>query len=63
MAAGAEVLEAGYDARFVRMWEFYIAYCEGGFRERSIGDVHMLLARPDCRRASFLPDLPGTVST
>ncbi len=62
MAARAQVLEAGYDQNFIRMWEFYLAYCEGGFRERSIGDVHMLLARPGCRRASFLPDLPGTAS-
>ena len=51
------VLKAGYDERFVRMWEFYLAYCEGGFRERSIGDVQMLLTRPGCRRASYLPDL------
>lgn len=59
MAQRAEVLAAGYDDRFIRMWEFYLAYCEGGFRERSIGDVHLLLTRPGCRRASYLPDLPS----
>ena len=57
LARRAEVLAGGYDERFVRLWEFYLAYCEGGFRERSIGDVHLLLTRPDCRRASYLPDL------
>ncbi|UGB47476.1 cyclopropane-fatty-acyl-phospholipid synthase family protein [Frateuria edaphi] len=57
MARRADVLAAGYDARFIRMWEFYLAYCEGGFRERSIGDVQMLLTRPGCRRESYLPDL------
>ncbi|MGN2252341.1 class I SAM-dependent methyltransferase [Frateuria sp. GZRe12] len=57
MARRADVLAAGYDARFIRMWEFYLAYCEGGFRERSIGDVQMLLTRPGCRRDSYLPDL------
>jgi cyclopropane-fatty-acyl-phospholipid synthase len=39
----------GYDERFLRLWEFYLAYCEGGFRERSIGVSHLLLARPDAR--------------
>ena len=36
----------GYDDRFIRMWEFYLCYCEGGFRERTIGDVQLLLAKP-----------------
>ena len=36
----------GFDERFVRMWECYLAYCEGGFRERSIGVAHLLLAKP-----------------
>lgn len=47
----------GYPERFIRMWEFYLAYCEGGFMERSIGDVHLLLTRPGCRRGEWLPDL------
>lgn len=41
-----EVRALGYDERFIRLWEFYLAYCEGGFRERSIGVAHLLLARP-----------------
>ncbi|MFN0303845.1 MAG: class I SAM-dependent methyltransferase [Burkholderiales bacterium] len=41
----------GYPESFIRMWEFYFCYCEGGFEERAIGDVHMLLAKPDHRRA------------
>jgi cyclopropane-fatty-acyl-phospholipid synthase len=52
----ADVRALGYDERFVRMWDFYLAYCESGFRERSTGDVQMLLARPGCRRAQYLPD-------
>ncbi len=47
----------GYPERFIRMWEFYLAYCEGGFIERSIGDVHLLLSRPGNRRGEWLPDL------
>ena len=53
----AEVRALGYDERFARMWDFYLAYCESGFRERSTGDVQMLLVKPGCRRAPFLPDL------
>ena len=47
----------GYPEEFIRMWEFYLCYCEGGFRERYIGDVQMLLTKPDCRRAPILPRL------
>ena len=39
----------GFDVRFLRMWEFYLAYCEGGFRERSIGVSHLLMAKPGWR--------------
>jgi cyclopropane-fatty-acyl-phospholipid synthase len=39
----------GYPDSFVRLWEFYLCYCEGGFRERQLGDVQMLLTRPRCR--------------
>ncbi|MDB6086123.1 MAG: mycolic acid cyclopropane synthetase family protein [Gammaproteobacteria bacterium] len=41
----------GFDERFIRMWEFYLTYCEGGFRERSIGVAQLLLAKPGNRRA------------
>jgi cyclopropane-fatty-acyl-phospholipid synthase len=45
----------GYPERFVRMWEFYLAYCEGGFIERATGDVQMLLTKPAARRGQFAP--------
>jgi cyclopropane-fatty-acyl-phospholipid synthase len=45
----AAVRRLGFDERFIRMWEFYMAYCEGGFRERSIGVAHLVLAKPGCR--------------
>ena len=35
----------GYPETFVRMWEFYLCYCEAGFAERALGDVHMVLTR------------------
>ncbi len=57
MAHLPQVRAQGFDARFVRLWEFYLAYCEGGFRERSIGVAHLLLAKPGNRRVALLPEL------
>jgi cyclopropane-fatty-acyl-phospholipid synthase len=48
-----EVRAQGFDERFIRMWEFYLCYCEGGFLERSIGTAQVLLAKPDYRPAFF----------
>jgi len=47
----------GYPEEFIRMWDFYLSYCEGGFRERYIGDVQMLLTKPASRIAPLLPTL------
>ncbi len=46
MASKAAARGLGYDERFLRLWEFYLAYCEGGFLERSIGVSQLLLAKP-----------------
>lgn len=48
-----EVRKLGYSEEFIKMWEFYLCYCEGGFAERALGDVHLLLAKPDNRRAGL----------
>ncbi len=44
------VRKLGLNDAFVRMWEFYLCYCEGGFMERALGDVHILLSKPGARR-------------
>lgn len=49
MAKLPQVRAQGFDERFIRLWEFYLSYCEGGFRERSIGVAHLLLAKPGYR--------------
>ncbi|MCC7013079.1 MAG: class I SAM-dependent methyltransferase [Planctomycetes bacterium] len=46
-----QVRALGYSDEFQRLWEFYLCYCEGGFEERVLGDVQLLLTKPDCRRA------------
>lgn len=45
-----QVRALGFPDAFVRLWEFYLCYCEGGFAERQLGDVQMLLTKPRCTR-------------
>lgn len=42
----------GFDERFIRMWHYYLCYCEAGFRERQIGVAQILLEKPTCRSAA-----------
>ncbi len=51
-AAWDRIAPMGFDDTFRRRWRYYLAYCEGGFRERAISDVHLLLAGPDYRPAT-----------
>jgi cyclopropane-fatty-acyl-phospholipid synthase len=44
----------GFDEHFIRMWDYYLCYCQGGFEERAIGTSQILLAKPDWRK-SFSP--------
>jgi cyclopropane-fatty-acyl-phospholipid synthase len=48
-AALPQVREQGFDELFERMWEFYLCYCEGGFRERVISTVQLTFAKPGYR--------------
>lgn len=41
----------GYQPEVLRLWQFYLCYCEGAFLERSISDVHLLLAKSGFRCA------------
>lgn len=53
LASREAVKALGFDERFVRLWEFYLAYCEAGFLERHIRDIQVLLAKPRCRQDVF----------
>lgn len=44
----------GFSERFIRLWEYYLCYCEAGFLERATGDLQLLLAKPDNRRSPVL---------
>ena len=51
------VRKLGYPESFIRMWEFYLCYCEAGFLERYIGDLQMIFTKPRCTAAPILPPL------
>jgi hypothetical protein len=45
VSALSEVRRLGFDERFIRMWDYYLASCEAAFQERAIGDVQLLLTK------------------
>ena len=50
----------GYPEEFIRMWEFYFCYCEGGFAEGVLGDAQMLFVKPLAKPALWLYPPPGS---
>lgn len=52
-AALPQVRQLGFNETFIRMWRYYLCYCEGGFMERVIHTAQFLLAKPQFR------DLPA----
>jgi cyclopropane-fatty-acyl-phospholipid synthase len=40
------VRNLGYPETFIRIWEYYLCYCKGGFLERSISDVLLVAEKP-----------------
>ena len=60
LAATGDVRALGFDEPFLRTWDYYLACCEGMFRERHIGDVQLVLAKAGCLRA--LPGEPWALS-
>ena len=53
----------GYDERFKRLWNFYLAHCEAGFRERRLRDLQMVVAKPGSRRRPAFRSVPAQVSS
>ena len=53
----SRVKNLGFTNPFIRLWLFYLSYCEGGFIERQIGTVQMVFTKPLCRRDPILPSL------
>lgn len=49
-----QVKSQGFDSSFIQMWDFYFCYCEGGFIEKAISDVHLLFAKSTNKRQQWL---------
>ena len=47
MSALPSIKGMGFSDEFLRIWEYYFIYCEAGFRERYIGDVQIVMAKPE----------------
>jgi cyclopropane-fatty-acyl-phospholipid synthase len=48
----AAVRVLGFDETFIRMWDYYLAYCQGAFTERHIGLAQLLLIKAGGTAAS-----------
>jgi cyclopropane-fatty-acyl-phospholipid synthase len=48
-----EVLRLGFTEQFIRLWNYYLCYCEAAFEERQIGLVQMQFDKPECRRTEI----------
>lgn len=58
--AEPQVRSLGFSDEFLRMWDFYLAYCEGAFSERAIGCAQMLFAGQAARLPLYpLHNVPG----
>lgn len=44
-----EVQTLGFDGRFLRLWSYYLAYCEAGFSEQQVGVSQWLMTKPQWR--------------
>lgn len=56
------VRQLGFNEQFVRMWDYYLAYCEGGFRERYISNVQLLLTKVGSRQRLWNEPQPAFAS-
>jgi len=47
MLRSEEVKSVGFDNRFIKLWEFYLAYCEAAFDEANIDVIQFTLLKPN----------------
>lgn len=52
-----QIRAQGFSDSFLRMWEFYLCYCEGGFLEDSIHSVQLLLTKPAGQPGTLQPQM------
>ncbi len=59
LAESSQILAHGFTPEFMRMWDYYLAYCQGGFMERVIHTAQLLIAKPMFRETPRI-GLPAT---
>jgi cyclopropane-fatty-acyl-phospholipid synthase len=47
LAQSDRVKAQGFDEQFLRTWDYYFSYCEAGFATRTLGDLQLVLTRPN----------------
>ena len=57
-----EIRGQGYPETFLRMWEYYLSYCEAAFEERYIGTAQIVFAKPKARHDLAVTNLANSVS-
>lgn len=55
-----EIQAMGFGTDFIRMWDYYLAYCQGGFMERVIHTAQILMAKPECRLQAMHARIPAS---
>lgn len=55
-----QVRTQAFPDSFIRLWHFYLCYCEGSFREAYIGVVHLLANKPQAKAVAHWPQSPNT---
>lgn len=45
-----EIRSLGYSTEFIRLWKYYLSYCEAVFEERHVGILQIQFDKPQCRR-------------
>ncbi len=55
-----KVKALGLPDPFIKMWEFYLCYCEGGFEARATHGLQMVFQKPLCRREPILGEIPAS---
>ena len=45
-----EIKQLGFSKHFIKMWEFYFAFCEAGFLERNIGDFQFVFSKSGVKK-------------
>lgn len=53
-----DIQTQGFAPDFIRMWDYYLAYCQGGFMERVIHTAQIVMAKPQHRMQALHARIP-----